>query len=284
MIDTNSEGTPIQGRELSKQKRLHTTLILAAIVGVLMLAQSATGILFSSLYRDQAFALDAWRINDRVTLLVAVPLLFISLWLSLRGSQRGLLILLGTMQYALYNYAFYLFGAVLNVHFLLYVALFVFSGLALIAGLTALDASAIRASFSPKTPVKPIAYYMVFWAAALGAAWIAQSLLFAFTGRVPEIGEDPFRLIAALDLSLVVTPVAIGAAWLWGRRGWGFIIAVILNIKGAIYAMLLSISSLFNGPIAEGGGDGLLGLWVFFTVGSLVSAIVLLANMRPIKH
>lgn len=269
---------------MSAPGRLRVEYILAAVVGVLMVAQSATGMLFFCLYRDQAFALDAWRINDPVTLFVVAPLVFISLGLALRGSLRGLLVLLGTMQYALYNYAFYLFGAALNLHFLLYAALFVVSGLALIAGLTALDAPAIGASFSPRTPVKPVVSYMAFWAAALGAAWVGQSLLFAFTGQVPKLGEEPFRLIAALDLSLVVTPVAIGAVWLWARRAWGFIIAVILNVKGAAYAMLLSIASLAGGPLAEGGGDGLLGLWVFFSLGSLASVVVLLANMRPIKE
>jgi hypothetical protein len=285
MTNTGREPAPDLGsRALSVRSRLRAAYIMAAVVGLLMAAQSATGMLFFSLYRDQAFALEAWRINDPVTLFVATPLVLISLRLALRGSPRALLVLLGAMQYALYNYAFYLFGAALNVHFLIYVALFVGSGLALIAGLAALDAPAVGASFSPRTPVKRLASYMGFWAAALGIAWIGQSLVFAFTGQAPELGEEPFRLIAALDLSLVVTPVAIGAAWLWARRAWGFIIAVILNVKGAIYAMLLSIASLAGGPAAEGGGDGLLGLWVFFTLGSLASVVVLLVNMRPVKQ
>ena len=43
-----------------------------------MLALSATGMLLPDLFRDQGFALDAWRVNDPVTLLVAVPLLYVS--------------------------------------------------------------------------------------------------------------------------------------------------------------------------------------------------------------
>lgn len=261
--------------------RLRAAYALVVVTGVLMVVQSVTGMLFFRLYRDQQFALDAWRVNDAVTLFVAVPLVFVSLAIALRGSLRGLLVLLGAMQYALYNYAFYMFGAALNVHFLLYIALFIVAGLALIAGLSALDASAIGRSFSPRTPVKPVASYMGIWAIALGVAWIGQSLVFAFTGRMPDLGEEPFRLIAALDLALVVTPVAMGAAWLWARRTWGFIIAVVLNVKGALYAALLSIGSLAGGPITEGGGDGLLGLWVFLMLGSLGSLAALLVNMRP---
>jgi hypothetical protein len=249
-----------------------------------MAVQSGSGMLLFGLYRDQQFALDAWRVNDPFTFFVAVPLVFASRALAIRGSLRGLLVLLGVMQYALYNYAYYLFGAALNAHFLLYVALFVVSGLTLIAGLSALDVSAIRKSFSLQTPVRPVAAYMGFWASALGVAWIGQSLLFTFTGQLPELGEGPFRLIAALDLSLVVTPVAIGARWLWARRVWGFIIAVVLNTKGTIYAVLLSIASLAGGPVAEGGGDGLFALWLVLALGSLGSLVVLLASMRSAEQ
>ncbi|MDZ7708069.1 MAG: hypothetical protein U5J97_09325 [Trueperaceae bacterium] len=256
------------------QVRLRVTFALATGVGLLMLVQSATGMLLPGLYRDPAFALAAWRVNDPVTLFVAVPVLFASLALARRGSARGYLVLLGVLQYALYTYAFYLFGAALNVHFLLYVTSFVASGAALIAGSTVLDPVATGRSFSAVTTARWVSGYMGVWSLVLGLAWVGQWLAYVATGSVPEIGAEPFRLIAALDLSLVVAPVALGAAWLWSQRGWGFVIAVVMNVKGAIYAGMLAVGSLV------GGGDELLGLWVFFTVGSLTSLAFLLVSMR----
>ncbi|TVR58305.1 MAG: hypothetical protein EA426_10390, partial [Spirochaetaceae bacterium] len=76
-----------------------------------MVIQSLSGIIFFYLYRDGSFALQAWRINDPVTLGLAVPVLAVSIVLSRRESLRGFLLMLGVMQYAFYNYAFYLFGA-----------------------------------------------------------------------------------------------------------------------------------------------------------------------------
>jgi hypothetical protein len=261
--------------------RWRATFVLATVAAALMAAQAATGMAFVGLYRDVGFALDAWRVNDPVTLFVAVPLALASLALAVRGSRRALLVLLGTMQYALYNYAFYLFGAALNAHFLLYVAAFVAAGLALIAAFAALDAETIGRALSPRLPARALAAYMGFWAAALGVAWVAQALAFAVTGVEPELGAEAFRLIAALDLSLVVTPVALGAAWLWARRPWGVVVAVVWHVKGVVYALLLAIGSLLGGPVAAGGGDGLLGLWALFVIGSFVSLVVLLANLRP---
>jgi hypothetical protein len=79
-------------------------LVLAAIGTVLMAVHAGAAMLLSELYRDEAFALDAWRVNDPVTLFAAVSLALASLALAWCGSLRALLVLLGTMPYALYNY------------------------------------------------------------------------------------------------------------------------------------------------------------------------------------
>jgi hypothetical protein len=264
--------------------RTRVALPLAAIAATLMAAQAATAIAFPGLYRDTGFALDAWRVNDPVTLFVALPTAVTSLWLARRGSVPAFLVLLGAMQYGLYNYAFYLFGAALNAHFLLYVAAFVAAGSALIAGLVAVDAAAVERAFMrhapARLPARPLAAYLAFWGAALGVAWVAQALTFAFTGAEPELGAEAFRLIAALDLSLVVAPASVAAAWLWQRRAWGVVLAVVLHVKGVIYALLLAIGSALGGPVAQGGGDGLLGLWAGFMVGSGASLVVLLGRAR----
>ena len=260
------------------RRRAASGLALVAIV--LMAAQSTTGIAFPGLYRDVGFALDAWRVNDPVTLFAATPIALAALASARRGSQRAWLVLMGAMQYALYNYAFYLFGAALNAHFLLYVAAFVAAGAALVAGLAALDAAAIGRALAPRLPARPLAGYLAFWAGVLGIAWVAQALAYLVTGVEPGLGMEAFRLIAALDLSLVVAPVAVAAAWLWRRRAWGYVLAVVMHVKGAVYALLLAIGSALGGPLAQGGGDGLLGLWVVFVVGSAVSLVVLLAGFR----
>ena len=91
-------------------------------VGLLMLVQSIMGLLIPGEYRDAEWVKTAWFGNDWVTLIVAVLFLLIGFVGSARGSVRGLLLWLGIIGYAAYNYAFYLFGAALNSFFLLYVA------------------------------------------------------------------------------------------------------------------------------------------------------------------
>ena len=81
--------------------------------------QAALGLAFPGLYRDTDWIRAAWYGNDWVTLAAAAPLLWIASARAARGSVRGLLLWMGIAGYAVYNYAFYLFGAALNAFFLL---------------------------------------------------------------------------------------------------------------------------------------------------------------------
>lgn len=96
---------------------------LSVIVGVLMAVQSAVGVLLPSVYRDTGWVTAAWYGNDLVTLLLVVPLLAWSLYATRRGSPRAQLLWLAMLGYAVYNYAYYLFGAALNTFFPVYAAL-----------------------------------------------------------------------------------------------------------------------------------------------------------------
>jgi hypothetical protein len=62
--------------------------------------------------------------NDLVMLLLGLPLLAVSFWLSLRASLRGQLLLSGTLDFILYTYITMCLGTAYNNFFLVYVALF----------------------------------------------------------------------------------------------------------------------------------------------------------------
>ncbi len=263
---------------MDDDRSLNAAYRLSLLVAALMALQAIGGMIAPNLYRDEAFALNAWRLNDPVTLLLAIPTLVGALLLARRGSLRATLVWLGALQYCVYNYAFYLFGAALNVFFPLYVALFTLSTAALIFGFVGLDVGRIENALSART-ARFAAAYLAFWAFVLGVAWTGQWAAFVFDGQVPAIGEEPFRLIAALDLALVVAPVGLAAVWVWQRRAWGFVIAIVLLVKGVLYSILLSTASL---PLfgTGWGGDPLLPLWLLLLVGAGASLATLLARVH----
>lgn len=258
--------------------------ILSALVTALTTVAAGGGLLIGGLYQGNALLRAGWFGNDLVTLLVAVPVLVASLVFSMRGSLRGHLVLLGMLDYTLYNFAYYLFGAAFNGFFLIYVTLFNLSAVALLFGLVGLDIETVGRSFRGHTPAKWIAGYMAFVALGLTVVYGADSLSFVATGQVPEIVINTGHLtnvVFALDLTLVVPWFVLAAIWLWQRRPWGYVLAVILNVKGAVY--MLALSAVTVSAVQAGASDDLaqVWLWAFIGVVSLIASVVLLANVEP---
>jgi len=260
--------------------------VLSVIIAVLALVASASGLLIDSLYRDNILVTSALRGNDLVTLAIAVPMLVAALILSMRGSQRAQLVWLGILVYTLYNYAFYLFGAAFNWFFLIYVVLFTMSIYALIFGLSRVDVNGISQNFQARTPVKWISGFMLFFAVFLGGMWIARSISFVATGKVPQDIVDtghPTGVVYAIDLSLLVPSLILGAILLWKRQPWGYVIGAVMMVKATTYALALIAMSIFADRAGVPGAWDLAPLWAFLGVGTLLASLFLLGNLKPAK-
>ena len=140
---------------------------IASLLLVLMLVQSLLGLLLSDQYRDVEWIKVTWYGNDWVTLVAAVPLLSLALLHTGGESVRARLLVLGMAGYAVYNYAFYLFGAALNVFFPLYVVSFLLGILTLGRFLSHLDVTVVADSFRRVAPVRLVGGYLVFVAVGL---------------------------------------------------------------------------------------------------------------------
>ena len=265
------------------QTALKSAFVLSVIIIVLMIVASAGGLFIADLYQDNLLVSAAWYGNDIITLLLAVPLFILSLVFSKRGSHRALLVWMGMLFYTLYNYAFYLFGAAFNGFFLIYVALFTFSTLALIFGMATLNVRSIEKLLQPNPIKKWVGGFMMLVAVLLGVFHVSISLGYVFTGVVPDIIVNighPTNVISALDLSFVVSFGFLGALWLWRGQTWGYVVAVIWNVKGAVYLIALSLATVQAFQV--GATDDLfqLALWGPLAVGCMISSLLLLRNIK----
>jgi hypothetical protein len=217
--------------------------------------------------------------------LSSLPLLIVALVLSIRGSLRGQLVWLGMLNFTIYNYSYYLFGAALNSFFLIYAALFTFSMYSLVFGLVFLDYNKIEKSFKKKTPVKGISIFMILLAITLGGAWIVQWVNFVITSTPPQIMinlNSANNLVATLDLTFVVPLCFVAAYNLWQRRPIGYVLTVMLNVKGFVYNLILIFGSIVQAQAGIKGAMELVPLWVILCIGCLSSFVILLINMRPV--
>lgn len=245
----------------------------------LMVVQPALGLLFQDVYRDPPLIKVAWFGNDWVTLVLGGPLLIAGLLLAARGSTRGLLLWLGMLGYAIYNYAYYMLGVALNVFLPLYVAALVLAVIVVILALARVDAGAVAAVFGPGTPARIVGGYLVFVGIGLAAVWLVMWGAYVFAGQPTPVEPEAFKLVAALDLAIMVPLLAAGGLLLWQQRAWGYVIAAIAGVQGSLYLLVLSVNSLL--AIARGlvEAPGELPIWGALAVLTAAATVLLLAHV-----
>lgn len=249
-------------------------------LAVLMILQPVLGLLFQAQYRDVEWIKAAWFGNDWVTLVVAVPLLIVALVLAARGSTRGLLLWLGMLGYALYNYAYYLFGAALNAFFPLYVGTLVLSVVTLILSLSRIDAAVLAARFRPRTPVRLIGGYLAFVGVGLASVWLAMWAAYIFAGTPTPIEPEAFKTVAAIDISIIVTLLVFGGVLLWRRNAWGYVIAAIAGTLGTLYLIVLSVNAFVAIQRGTADAPGEIPAWGTLALLTAVATLLLLSNVQ----
>jgi len=86
---------------------------LSGLVAVLSAVSSVVGLLYggSGYYDSYPVSLAGLVGQDVVTLVLGIPLLLTSMWLTRRGSTGALLVWAGALFYFAYSYYFYVIGA-----------------------------------------------------------------------------------------------------------------------------------------------------------------------------
>lgn len=258
---------------------MKTSNVLALIATILSALVAAAGLFGPSIYRDNAFVQTAWQGNDWVTLLVAVPSLLVVLWLVRKGKDKATLVYTGLLGYLVYNYAFYLFGAVYNPLFLAYVLIFATSLYALIMALAALPD--YRFHLHNKASGW-IAAYMMMIVLVLGMVEIIPNIRYLMSGAIPEtitLTGHPTAVVYALDLSLVVPVSLIAIVLLLRKRSWGYILTVIMLVKGAAYGLVLMVNTILLN-IRGTGEDNLFPFYVFIILGGASGLYWLLKKLE----
>ena len=264
------------------KKQFKIPIRLSFVIMILSTIASIGGLFFRELYNDNTLVQAAWKGNDIITLFIAVPLMAISLYLFLKGSNRGLLIWMGTLWYMLYNYMFYLYGASFNEFFLIYTALFALSGYAFVLGLIKINVSEISKSFNYTKWMRVVSGFILFFGILLGGIELAMSLSFVFNGEIPQAikqTDHPTGVIFAIDLSILIPLLIVGGILLWKAKPWGYILSSIALIKASVYGLaLIVITELVYR--STGIKDTMMPLWIFLTIGCWICCFILFRNIK----
>ena len=217
--------------------------------------------------------------NDLVTLVLGLPLLAISFWLTLRGSLRGRLLLTGTLGFILYTYISMCFGAAYNRLFLIYVALFSLSLYAFILSLMSFDLKTLPAHFSDKLPRGWIAGLLFFAAAFLAFAWLGRIAATFAPGPVPALENTTSMFIQAMDLALIVPLCVLSGFLLLRRSPWGYLLASVGMMKFLTMGTAVSVMGLNMARLGVSINMAEMAIFPTITVINLVMVGILLKNI-----
>ena len=220
--------------------------------------------------------------SDFVTLFLGIPLLIISLRITLKESFKGKLLLIGTLAYFLYTYVSYTFLWTYNNLFIVYVALMSMSLFALILTIQSINIEELPYKFTNKLPVKLLSTYQIFIAIMIGMLWMGKIITSLLT-NTPPIGLEHYTtlVIQAMDLGFVVPLAFISGYLLLKRRPYGYLLTSIIVLKGI--SMLTSITAMILNMMIKGIEVSIIELGLF-TVLDLVGGLVLVLFLRNIKE
>ena len=187
---------------------------------------------------------------------------------------------LGVLGYAFYNYAYYLFGAALNAFFPIYVVTLVLSVVILIVSLPRMDMAILVASFRARTPTRLIGGYLAFVGIGLASVWLIMWAAYIFAGKPTPVEPEAFKVVAAIDISIIVTLLVFGGLLLWRRNAWGYVIAAIASILSTLYLIVLSVNSFLAIQRGTADAPGEIPVWGTLALLTAIATLLLLSNVR----
>jgi len=210
--------------------------ILSFIVAALMTVSSLAGILFQSEIYPSDELLGTFMSNDVVNLLIGLPIILGSMFLTIRKKLIGLLLWPGALFFVLYNYLIYLLAMPFNLAFLLDLVLVTLSLYTTIALVASINGESIKKKLSGKVHEK-----------ISGAILVGMGVLFLFQVvgvMVAALGNQ--TLIAGTELAthvsdfLLSPALIIGGILLLRRKDFGYVSGL---------GLLFQLSVLFIGLI-----------------------------------
>lgn len=230
-------------------------------------------------YWDTVSSAAQMRANDLITLVIGLPLLLVSFWLTLRGSFRGRLVLAGTLAFILYTYITMCFGAAYNALFLIYVALFGLSLFAFILVMMSFDLNALPTRFSEKLPRGWIAGLLFFAASFLAFAWLGRIAATFAPGAVPALENATSMFIQAMDLGVIVPVCVLAGVLLLRRNAWGYLLASVSMMKFLTLGSAVSLMGINMARVGVPISPIELGVFPALALTNLVMTVILLRHI-----
>jgi hypothetical protein len=282
-VEAKIHDFPVHRRDgaVESRSRLGAATWLSFVVAGLMALISVLGLAVDGLYHDGPWAAEAFRGADLITLVVAAPLLVAATVLARRGSARATAVWLGMIGYAIYNYAFYVFGPNFNDAFLLHILVFTLAIYAFGIGLSKLGVRAVGERLRNDRWARWLGGLLVAVGLGQGGLWVFLALRYVATGELlNDIPVGGQHLVFALDLALMMPALVISGVLLFRRRAVGYLFATAASVLGAVYTLNGLAAAWFQSNADVPGTKAFSPDAIVLTVTMAVPALVLVLGGR----
>ncbi len=222
--------------------------VSAVLAAAAVIASSASFYFWGVFRRDAPFIIGNMRGTALSMLVLAGPVLIVSMILTARGSLRARFVWLGSLAYIAYNALLFCFMVHFNSFFLLFAALLGLSFWALLTLLASFDLAAVQAA-GLGVPRRMIAVYMMICLLVFGFVWLRDIVPAMIHNALPASFEGlglSQNTVYVLDFAFTFPLLAVGAAWLWRGRAWGYLIAGMMVIMLTIETAGIAVDQAFG--------------------------------------
>jgi hypothetical protein len=263
-----------------------TPLTVALGLSSALIAASAiaglVSVLVPSVFRDPAAYAGNALGTYVVILLVALPVMAVSMRASSRGSLRGRFVWLGCLGYLTYNAAIASFSLRFNELFLLYVASLSLGVWSLVAVLRCVDVAHLPLFVSRRLPAQAIGAYLAATAVSFAALWLSDVIPATLSGATPASLHGtvlPTNAVHVLDFAFTLPLCMLGGVWIWRRRPWGILLAGAMLVMLELEAVSVATDQYFGHRADPSQSAAAVPLFIALAV---IGALPLLAFMRSV--
>ena len=240
---------------MSKNPRI-TYLILSSLIALLVVIVSLTGILKPELYSRESLNWKTQSIGqDKVDLVLLVPLLIITAILVYFQKSKFILIWAGVILYLIYTFIIYCFA----VHFnQLYPVYCLILGLCFYSYIYFLFNQPSYGSFRFDKWTKATGVYFIIISIAFYLLWLSDILSAVANDEIPAILNStnlPVNPVHSIDLALLLPALFIIGVNLLRRNSYAFLMAPIILVFFIIMNLTIAFLALELEKQGEGSGQ-----------------------------
>ena len=248
---------------------LKLVYILSLIIASLLVFTSVSGILLGSTIYPTDELFNNFISNDVVNLLIGLPIILVSIILTLRGKLVGLLFWPGSLLFVVYNYMIYVLAMPLNWAVLFYLALITLSLYTIIKLVTIIDRKKIQQRLTGVVHERISGAILV----AMGLLFMLQAVGAMIDPLINQIQITGTELAVHISDFSISPFLVIGGILLWRRKEFGYVSGL---------GLLFQASMLFIGLIVFLIIQPLLTTTPFLLVDVLVVSIMSLICFIPL--